>query len=69
MKGQHRLPYDKIVAYDPSAKVPLIIPSFPQSYPISTGPSYTIPAFGAIVSSLYKYIKSSSGEIELYDLD
>ena len=129
MKGEHRLPYDKIVAYDPSAKVPLIIRGpnvlaertrseivsnidvtatildlagvmprrvidgtsfrqmlsttattpirnylllefmvdFPQPYPVSTGPSYTIPAFGAIVSNAYKYIKADTGEIELYD--
>jgi N-acetylglucosamine-6-sulfatase len=129
MKGQHRLPYNKTVAYDPSAKVPLIIRGpgvlaertrseivsnidltatildlagvmprrvidgtsfrqmlssptaipihnylllefmveFPQSYPVSTGPSYTIPAFGAVVSDAYKYIRSSTSEIELYD--
>jgi N-acetylglucosamine-6-sulfatase len=129
MKGEHRIPYDKIVAYDPSAKVPLIIrgpnvlaertraeivsnidltatildlagvmpgrvidgrsfrlmlsntaaapihnylllefmTNFPQAYPVQTGSSYTIPAFGAIVSSSYKYIKSNTGEIELYD--
>ena len=129
MKGEHRIPYDKIVAYDQSAKVPLIIRgpnvlaertrseivsnidvtatildlagimpgriidgtsfrqmlstpvttpihnyqllefmvNFPQPYPVSTGPSYTIPAFGAVVSGSYKYIKSDTGEIELYD--
>jgi arylsulfatase A-like enzyme len=131
MKGEHRLPYNKVVPYEPSIRVPLVIsgpgipaeiergdivanidltativdlagvnpgvaldgkslrplwstsqygPSFrnyllfefmtnfPQSYPVTTGQPYTIPAYTAIRSSDFKLTQYNTGEIEIYDM-